>query len=203
MSTRTHSLKDDPVLSQRRSIIRRETTSSRAPAVILAALLVSMLCIYFMFEALLKAVGQPPWIRSWEQWGAWFAGLPAGLDPAVLGLGGLLVLLAGAALLLQGLLPGRQTKYLLPDARAVVIVDAQVLAASLARRARIQAGVTPDQVLVTVSRRLVEVRLRPTSGIPVDPEAVEQAVRAELRRTAVEPMPEVRVQTALSGVIGQ
>lgn len=187
----------------RRAIVRRETTSSRAPAAVAAALLVGAVCLYFMFEALLKGIGQEPWIRSWEQWWIWFAALPQGTDAPLLGVAGALLFLLGLVFFLQAVLPGRRVRYLLPDARAVVIVDAQVLAASLARRARMEAGVNPDQVLVTVSRRVVRVQLRPTSGIPVNRESVEDAVRDELLRAEVEPRPDVSVTVAESGVIGQ
>jgi hypothetical protein len=90
-----------------------------------------------------------------------------------------------------------------PNGRAAVVVDAEILAATLARRARLAAGVGPEQVLVTVGRRLVEVAVRPTSGIPVDAEAVRRAVEEDLRGTIAEPFPTVKVSIAPSGVIGQ
>ena len=56
-----------------------------------------------------------------------------------------------------------------PARTRVLMVDDQVLAASLARRARTDAAVGPGQVLVTVHGERVEVQLSPTSGTPVKP----------------------------------
>nr|WP_269436913.1 DUF6286 domain-containing protein [Arthrobacter gengyunqii] len=111
--------------------------------------------------------------------------------------------MAGLVLFLQAVLPGRRPRYALPNPRAAVVVDAEVLASSLARRARLTAGVTSEQVLVTVGRTRVDVRIRPTSGVPVDEDAVRNAVAEELELTGLEPRPEVRVQVSQMGVIGQ
>jgi hypothetical protein len=81
-------------------------------------------------------------------------------------------------------------------------VDDEVIASSLARRARLAANVTPDQVMVVVSQRQVLVNVRPTSGVPVNPERVLEAVRDELDRMLLEPAPIPRVNVAPSGVIG-
>ena len=83
-----------------------------------------------------------------------------------------------------------------------VVVDDEVIASSLARRARLAANVTPEQVMVVVSRRQVMVNVRPTSGVPVNQDAVLAAVRSEVDAMALDPAPEVRVNVATSGVIG-
>ncbi|GAB3537128.1 hypothetical protein GCM10027403_20290 [Arthrobacter tecti] len=184
-------------------IIRREMHSSRAvPSIIVAALLI-LLCLYVMLEAALKALGQDPWLISPEQTAAWVGSLPGGVAPSLLGAAGALVFLMGLIFFLSAVLPGRRAKLSIPNERAAVVIEAEVLASSLARRARVAAGVTPEQVLVTIGRRVVEVQVRPTSGIPVEEQAVQAAVEDELRRTAVEPVPDVRVAVAPSGVIGQ
>jgi hypothetical protein len=82
------------------------------------------------------------------------------------------------------------------------VVDDEIIASALARRARLAANVTPEQVMVIVSQRQVTVNVRPTSGVPVSENAVLVAVLDELREMAPEPMPEVRVNVATSGVIG-
>jgi hypothetical protein len=81
-------------------------------------------------------------------------------------------------------------------------VDDEVIASSLARRARLAANVTPEQVMVVVARRQVMVNVRPTSGVPVNQDSVLAAVRSEVDAMALEPSPEVRVNVATSGVIG-
>ena len=186
-----------------RRIVRRETHASRAAASVVAVVLGILFCLYVLLEATLQILGQEPWLTDPAALGAWLSGLPANTDPAVLGLSGLLILLVGLVFFLQAVLPGRRPRYALPNPRAAVVVDAEVLAASLARCARLTAGVTAEQVLVIVGRTRVDVRIRPTSGIPVNPETVRAAVADELELTGLEPLPEVRVQVSPRGVIGQ
>lgn len=183
-------------------ILRRETHASRAVAAVLAAGLVTVVAVYCLFEAALKAFGQEPWLLAPEQAWEWIRNLPAGLDPLALGAAGALIFLLGLYFFLNAVLPGRRSRHIIPNARAAVVVDNEVIASSLARRARAEAGVTPEQVLVTVSRRLVEVNVRPTSGIPVDEEAIAEAVEDELIRTPVKPLPDVKVKVSTEGVIG-
>lgn len=194
-----HGAKPDPVKA---AIIRRETHASRAVASVFAAVLVCIAAIYVLFEAALKVFGQEPWLvdpdRSWQ----WIRNLPDGADPLLLGAVGALIFLLGLFFFFSGVLPGRRSRHVIPNSRAAVVVDNEVIASSLARRARTEAGVTPEQVVVSVSRRLVEVNVRPTSGIPVHEAAIAEAVEDELRRTSVEPMPDVRVKLAPVGVIG-
>lgn len=184
-------------------IIRRETHSSRAVPATILAVLVILASLYLMLETALKALGQDPWLLAPEDAAGWVGSLPADISPSVLAAAGALVFLLGLFFFLAAVLPGRKARLSIPNKRAAVVVDAEVLASSLARRARVAAGVTPDQVLVTIGRRLVEVQVRPTSGIPVSAQVVQTAVEDELRRTAVDPVPEVRVAVAESGVIGQ
>lgn len=183
-------------------IIRRETHASRSAASILAALLVTVVAVYMVLEAALKAFGQQPWLVSPEQAWEWIRDLPDGANPLMLAAIGALLALLGLFFFLSAVLPGRRSRHVIPNERAAVVVDNEVIASSLARRARLAASLTAEQVLVTVSRRVVEVNVRPTSGIPVQEAAIAAAVEDELRRTSVEPMPDVRVKLAVSGVIG-
>lgn len=184
-------------------VVRREMHSSRAVPATIVAVLVILVCLYVMLEAALKALGQEPWLLGPEAAAGWFGSLPEGASPSVLAAAGALIFLVGLFFFLAAILPGRRARLSIPNERAAVVVDAEVLASSLARRARVAAGVTPEQVLVTIGRRLVEVQVRPTSGIPVNQQSVQAAVEDELRQTAVDPVPEVRVAVAQSGVIGQ
>ncbi|MNL86395.1 hypothetical protein D3C87_2150810 [compost metagenome] len=56
--------------------------------------------------------------------------------------------------------------------------------------------------MVVVSRQMVVVNVRPTSGSRVSEEAVLTAVQAELEEMSPVPMPVVKVNLASSGVIG-
>lgn len=184
-------------------VIRRETHASRAIPSIIVAVLVILLALYVMLEAALKALGQEPWLLGPEEAAGWVGSLPEGISTSVLAAAGALVFLVGLFFFLAAILPGRRARLSIPNDRAAVVVDSEVLASSLARRARVAAGVAPEQVLVTIGRRIVEVQVRPTSGIPVNDRSVQAAVEDELRRSAVDPVPEVRVTVAESGVIGQ
>lgn len=184
-------------------ILRRELHASRAvPAVLTAAVVVLVSALLFL-EAVLKAVGDPPFLLDFERAAAWLGRLPTGAEPAALGVGSLLLFAVGLALFLLAVLPGRRIRYVVPSGRAAVVVDAEVLASALAKRARQAAGVAPEQVMVTVGRRTADVQVRPTSGIPVDAAGVQAAVEDDLRHASVKPLPVVRVRIAPSGVIGQ
>lgn len=184
-------------------IIQRETHSSRAVPAVIAATLIGLMGLYVLLETTLKALGQDPWLISPEAAGQWFADLPGAMDPLMLGAVSALVLFVGIIFLMLAIVPGRRARHSIPNPRAAVVVDAEVIASSLARSARTVAGVTPEQTMVTVGRKLVEVQLRPTSGTPVDKEAVQAMVEEELRRTFMTPIPEVRVQISSSGVVGR
>lgn len=188
---------------ERRKLQSHELHSARSTASIIAAVLVTAVCLYFMFEAAMKSLGQEVWIRSPGEWGDWLTRLPESANPLVLAAGSLVVLALGLFFLLHGVLPGRRARHAIPNDRAIVVIDDGVLAATLARRARTEAGVAPEQVVVIVSRNHVDVQLRPTSGIGIDAAAVHAAVLDELEANRIDPFPEVRVNVAETGVVGQ
>lgn len=184
-------------------LVRREMHSSRAVPSVVTAVVLILACLVLLFEAVLNAVGDRPFLVDLEAAAARVGALPAGVPASLLGAGSFLLLVLGLLLLLLALAPGRRARYTIPNARAAVVVDAEVVASSLARRARTAAGVAPEQVLVTVGRSSVTVQIRPTSGMPVDAEAVRAAVADDLRRAGVEPAPRISVVVAETGVIGQ
>lgn len=190
---------EDPAMSR---ILRRETHSSRAGAASIAAILVIVLCVYALLEAGVRAIGQPPWLTNPSTAAERIIALPDGISPLLLGASGAVIAMVGLFFFLHAVLPGRRARHLLRDPRTAVVVDDEVLASALARRARTAANVTPEQVMVVVSRQMVVVNVRPTSGSRVSEEAVLSAVRAELEEMSPVPMPAVRVNLASSGVIG-
>ncbi|XAS72688.1 DUF6286 domain-containing protein [Micrococcaceae bacterium Sec5.1] len=190
---------EDPAMSR---ILRRETHSSRAGAATIAAVLVIILCVLALLESALRAIGQPPWLVDPSTAAERIIALPAGIQPLLLGASGAVVAMVGLFFLLQAVLPGRRARHLLRDPRTAVVVDDEVLASALARRARTAANVTPEQVMVIVSRQSVVVNVRPTSGSRVSEEAVLKAVQAELDEMSPVPMPTVRVNLSTSGVVG-
>jgi hypothetical protein len=183
-------------------ILRRETHSSRAVASIIAAVLVAGLCGYALLETAVRAVGQPAWLVDPQTAAEQAVALPAGAPPLLLGVIGAVVVMAGLFFFLSAVLPGRRARHVLPDRRAAVVVDDEVIASALARRARMAANVSQEQVMVTVSRQQVQVNVRPTSGVPLSPDAVLAAVQDELRDMALFPSPDVRINVASAGVVG-
>ncbi|MDP9888534.1 hypothetical protein [Pseudarthrobacter enclensis] len=189
-----------------RRVLFRETHSSRAAVSVAAAVLVLVLAAYGVLESGVHAVGQPAWLIEPQVAAQRIVDLPAGIPPLLLAaIGGVLAML-GLIFLLNGLLPGKRARHLLAggggEGLPAVVVDDEVIASSLARRARLAANVTPEQVMVVVSQRQVLVNVRPTSGIPVDQDRVLDAVRDELDHMLLEPSPVPRVIVAPSGVIG-
>lgn len=183
-------------------VLKRETHSSRATASIIAAVLVIALCLYALLETAVRAVGQPPWLVDPQTAAEQVVALPNGVPPLLLGVVGAVLVMAGLFFFLNAVLPGHRARHVLLDRRAAVVVDDEVIASALARRARLAANVSQEQVMVTVSRRQIEVNVRPTSGVPLRREAVLAAVQDELREMGLSPAPEVRINVASAGVVG-
>lgn len=210
-------------------VLYRETHSSRAVVATLAAGLVVVLCAYGLLESAVHAIGQPAWLIEPQTAAERLVALPAGVPPLLLGALGTVLAMVGLFFLLNAVLPGRRARHVLnsqgagtdprsgPDAGGgamsdrgtpegwdtpAVVVDDEVIASALARRARLAANVTPEQVMVVVSRRQVIVNVRPTSGVPLQEAAVRAAVEDELGEMALVPAPEVRVNLSSAGVIG-
>ncbi|MBV1779448.1 hypothetical protein KRR55_10020 [Paeniglutamicibacter sp. ABSL32-1] len=184
-------------------IRERELTSGRSPAAIAVALLALLGCLYALLEVALRALGQEAWLAAPDTWWHWGSTLPGRLEPAAQVAIGLCAAFLGLVLLLHGLRRGRHARHALACEDGVLVVDDQVLAASLARRARAEAGVGPGQALVTVNRDRVDVQLSPTSGTPINPALVVAGLEDELRTNLVEPLPQVHIRVAERGVIGQ
>ncbi|MFJ6418889.1 hypothetical protein [Paeniglutamicibacter sp. NPDC091659] len=190
-------------LEELEKIRERELTSGRSPLAIVLASLIILGCIYALFEAVLKAIGQKPLLAMPETWWRWISTLPGNADPVILALAGLASVLLGVLFIAHAFRRGRLAKHSMRCEDAVLVMDDQVLAATLVRRARREAAVGPGQVLVVVNREQIDVELRPTSGTPLDPSTILAGLEDELRINAVEPMPHIRVRVAESGVIGQ
>lgn len=188
-------------------ILYRETHSSRAVVATLVAVLVVVLCAYGLLESAVHAIGQPAWLIEPQAAAERLVALPSGISPLLLGALGAVLAMAGLFFLLNAVLPGRRARHVLNGqadgwSSPAVVVDDEVIASALARRARLAANVTPEQVMVVVSRRQILVNVRPTSGVPVDEAAILEAVQSELGEMALVPVPEVQVNLASAGVIG-
>lgn len=187
-------------------ILQRETHSTRAVAATAAAALVIALSAYGLLEAAVHAIGQQSWLIEPQVAAERLAALPRGIPPLLLAVIGAVLAMIGLAFLLHGVLPGHRARHILGNGlradRHAAVVDDEVIASALARRTRLAANVTPEQVMVVVSQRQVAVSVRPTSGVPVDRQAVLAAVEDELAAMVLVPAPRVQVNVAQSGVIG-
>lgn len=193
-------------MSQERSIrrlVRRETHSSRAAVSALTAAVLAAGFLWLALETVLALLREDPLLAGPGQLGRWLTGLPANTLPAWLVAAGAGLAVLGIFLLGAALAGGRRSRRSLRSERSAVVVDDEVIAAAVSRRARLAVGLTPGQVTSTVSGRTVRVLVRPTSGVPVDRDAIHAAVDGELlayqldRRVA----PTVRVMS--EGVVGQ
>lgn len=183
-------------------VIRRETQSSRARLSVFVAIVVALIAVLGLLESVLRAMGEPAWLVDPLVLAERIVALPQGFSQPLLGAAGLLVLFFGLVLFINGIAPGHRARHKIPNNRAAVVVDNEVIASALARRARWQAGVTREQVMVMVANKLVQVNIRPTSGIMIDSAAVQQAVEAEIKAMQLSPLPRVVVNVARTGVIG-
>lgn len=183
-------------------ITKRELRSSRAAVAIIAAIVVAFLAVYCLLEAMLSLLGQPAWLVDPLTAARGLSELPAGISPALLAVIGALIFFLGAGFFLNGLLAGRRARHLIEDPRIGVVVDDEVVASALARKARMAAGVTREQVMVVVSARNAQVNVRPTSGITLDEASIQAEVEAEVSAMRLNPTLAVTVNLATTGVVG-
>lgn len=191
----------EPTLDMER-VVRRELSPSRAILSGIAAFIVTVLAIYALLETGLRIANQPAWLIDPQSALDRFAQFPQGTNPLLLSVIGVLLLLMGAVFFGNGVVKSRRARHTLIDPRIAVVVDDEVIASALARRARLTAGVTQEQVVVAVSKRLVVVDVRPTSGVPLDGDAIRLAIEQELQEMRPMPIPQVRINIATVGVIG-
>ena len=167
-------------------LVRRETRASRSGSAIVVLVVLALVAAWIGTEAVLAALARPALLVSPLDV------LPT-LETALDGEAGL-VLAAGVAsavvgvvLLALGLTAGHRGRHELADERVAAVVDDTVVAASLARTARVAGRLGESQVTVWVSRRQARVDLTPASGVTVDEQAVLGAVRRELDEAAWRP----------------
>lgn len=184
-----------------RRIVRRETHSPRsALAITIAAAGIGLLA-WIGTESVLRMLGQAPLLSAPGDTASAVAGADS-LPPGILTAGGVVTALIGLLLLITAFTPGRRAKHSFTTDRSAVVMDDEIIASSLARRAAHAARVSPDNARVTLSRRRASVVLRPSSGFAVDRDAVQQASDDELRHIAAVPAISPRVLVAADGKVG-
>jgi len=192
---------NDQNASSYRRIVRRETHSPRSVLAIVVAVIVMLLCAYLGTEVVLAMLNQPALLAAPQDMLSALAAL--GKAPAVLPvIVGVVLMVLGLLLIIGALSPGRRARHQLPSERAAVVVDDEVVASALARRAAYAGNASPDNTVVSVSRRRVIVRVTPTTGVPARREAIEHAVQQQLSTFELKPSVKTRVVIASSGKVG-
>jgi len=184
-----------------RRIGRRETHSPRSLLAIVLAVALILVLAWLGTEIVLALLGAPALLVAPVDMFTSAVNLvdaPTGIVAAA----GIVVAVIGLVLVIASVAPGRRARHLLTSERTVVVVDNEVIASALARHASLAGNVDPDNASVSVSHRTAEVHLTPTTGIPVDRDAVTSTVTEQLDSYGLTPSVRPRVRIATSGRIG-
>jgi hypothetical protein len=169
-----------------RRLVRRETRASRSGSAVVVLVVAALAAAWLGTEAVLAALGRPALLASpLDVLGSLTATLERA--PGLVVAAGVAASVVGVVLLVLGLAAGHRGRHEVPDERVAAVVDDTVLAASLARAARVAGRLGSGQVTVWVSRREARVELTPASGVIVDEQGVLAAVRSHLERDPVRP----------------
>jgi hypothetical protein len=184
-----------------RRIVRRETTASRTPSLVVAMTLLVVLAATVATAAVVVLLDQR--IAGIDPRSVVDAAVraPAGLVDAVVIASGAVVALLGLWFLLLGLLPKRRPRHAVRSARLGVVVDDEVLASAAARAARSATRLAPDAAVGSVGRRTLDVVLLPASGVDVAEAAASEAVDRELAAVDAVPPLTARVRVRSTGRI--
>lgn len=173
-----------------RRLSRRMRFRSRSVAVSIALGTAALAVAYLGTEAVLAALSLGPLLLAPVDL---LAAVAAGTPWNIAAVAALVAL--GILFLVLALAPGARARRDLTDARAIFVIDDDVMAGGISRAAALSAGVPREQVTTTVSRRRAVVRVRPSTGFPVD---AERATDAASRAVAsVVPRRDLTVRTAL------
>lgn len=179
-----------------RRVLRRETHPSRTGASVVVASILSVLLIAAIIVCVWVFVS--PSFR--EGLTAWFTSVSSALDePVALIVAGLLAVLLAVLLLCFALLPGRRARRGRTTDRVALLVDDGVLADAVAHAVAARCGIGRGQVSATIDRRVVTVRLTPTSGVLIDQDAANESAEATLATIGFSAKPKLII--ARQGVI--
>jgi hypothetical protein len=184
-----------------RRVLRREMHSPRSGPAIAVSVVVIVLCAFVGAEIILSMLNQRALLAAPQDMLATLGTL--GSAPVALPIGiGVILMIIGILLVIAALTPGRRARHQLVATRAAVVADNEVIASALARHAARAANAHPDNTLVSVSARRAIVRLTPTSGTPVQRDAVADAVREQLAAFELTTPVRYSVMIASSGKVG-
>lgn len=183
-----------------RRILRRESHSSRSGVAIVLAVVLILVFAWIGVEAVLSALKQPALLASPKD--AAVSVLAAASAPVgILTAAGAVVGLVGIALIVVSLAPGRRGRRGSASDRTAAVVDDRVIARSVAQTAGYAGDIEPDQVSVSVGKRIVDVRVTRSSGRTADIGSIREAVDEELASYDFSPSLRARVKLSKEGTV--
>lgn len=182
-------------------ITRRETHSPRSLLAIILAVILIVVFAWIGTEIVIALLGLPALLVAPADMFTSAVGL-VDAPVAIVSTVGIVVALIGLILIIAALIPGRRARHVLDTERAATVVDNEVIASALARHSSYAGNVDPDNTTVSVTHRQADVRLTPTSGIPVSRDDVTDAVTEQLDSYGLRPPVRPRVHLAERGRVG-
>jgi hypothetical protein len=163
---------------------RRETHSPRSAAMVVAVILLIVVIAYLATETVLVMAGAPALVAAPADL---LRAVSASSGTAMTAIGAA-VALAGAALVVIAVTPGRLAKHAMAAADGtIVVVDNGVIAAALAQHLSDTLGIDRRRLTVGVGHRRVDVTVRPETGLRLDLDEVRAASEAELATYGLSP----------------
>jgi pectin methylesterase-like acyl-CoA thioesterase len=184
-----------------RRVLRREMHSPRSALAIGVSVVVILLCAYVGAEIVLALLNQRALLATPGDMLTALSTLGSAPTPLAI-TAGIILMVIGLLLLIAALTPGRRARHQLTASRTAVVADNEVIASALARRAAYAGNANPDNTVVSVSARRAIVRVTPTSGTPVQRDAVSYAVEEQLAAFELRPQVRSSVVIASSGKVG-
>ncbi|SEJ55343.1 hypothetical protein SAMN04487917_10737 [Arthrobacter sp. yr096] len=186
-----------------RRMIRRETHSSRSVPSIVAASILLVTFLWLALESVLWLLKEQPLLASPAQLRQWLLDLPANTIPAGMTAAGVGLGILGLLVIGTAVGKGRRPRRALASHRMATVVDDDVIAAAVASKTRLAAGLAPGQVTTTVGGQSVRVQVRPTSGVPLHLESITTALDAELAAYGLNRPVKRNVRVLNEGAVGQ
>lgn len=176
------------------TLARRERRASRSVAVSLVLGLLALAAAYTATESVLAALGAPALLASpADALTAVADGIETAAPLAVVAAVALTLL--GLVCLALALLPGRRGRHQLADDRVALLIDDDVLASALSRRASTVGSLGAAEARTVVTARAATTVVTPGSGYPV--ELAEASAAAADLVEALAPRPRLRTRVRL------
>lgn len=165
--------------SVERRIRRRSVHRSRSTAVAVALVVLALVAAWVGTESVLRAIGRPPLLADPQ------TAVDAALQPdaafvTIAEVIAVVLVVLGIVLIVLALKPGRQHRSVVQHDRGAVVIDTRIVASTAANAAGTAAGVPEGNASATARGRRTDVRIVPVTGIPIDEQAVQAAVRDRL-----------------------